>query len=551
MKFAKITFGIGATILLASCASVHNIPVPTMNNTAVNIPAKKIPLTKKQLKSWPHADLATDTIPGMSLQQAYKFLKGKKWKEVVVGVVDSGNDGIEHEDLKQVIWTNPKEIANNGKDDDKNGFVDDVNGWNFLGKTLNENLEMTRILKKLKPRFEGKTADQIADKDKSDFKLYQKLTAKRVKELKKVDPQIKQVNYLLKVIPLVESYVKKTLHVTTITLKELDSINSSDNPKLMNAKDFLIKVKKNGITKKDLLAEKERLNNKVNYYYNLNYNGRKQGDNPDINTPKIYGNNSIIGDKNVEEHATHVSGIIAAERNNKIGMNGVANHVKIMPVRVVPDGDEYDKDVANGIRYAVDNGAKVINMSFGKAYSPHKNWVFDAIKYAAKHDVLLVHAAGNSAENIDVDNNYPNDSKDKIKEFSDNVITVGAMSSNYNDKLPASFSNYGKLNVDIFAPGVKIYSTIPNNKYAFFNGTSMASPEVAGVAALIRSYYPKLSASQVKHILMNSGTQINFDVLVPGGKGKKEPFKDLSRTGRILNAYNAVRMADQMVHHKG
>jgi len=551
MRFAKITFGIGATILLASCASIHNIPVPTMNNTAVNIPAKKIPLTKKQLKSWPHADLATDTIPGMSLQKAYKFLKGKKWKEVVVGVVDSGNDGSEHEDLKNEMWTNPKEIPGNGKDDDKNGFIDDVHGWNFLGKALYENLEMTRILKKLKPKYDGKTIDQIPKYNQAQFKLYQDLTARRNKKLKTVGLQQKQIKYLLRVIPLAKTYLKTYLKKDSITSKDLKSIKSIDNPKVTRAKDFLTKVFKNDITLKKLNEEKNRLNNEVKYYYNLNFDGRKIiNDNPNDLRQINYGNNDVIGNKKEEEHATHVSGIIAAQRNNGIGMNGVANHVTIMPVRVVPDGDENDKDVANGIRYAVDNGAKVINMSFGKAYSPHKQWVFDAIKYAAKHDVLLVHAAGNSAENIDVDNNYPNDSKDKIKEISDNVITVGAMSSNYNDKLPASFSNYGKLNVDIFAPGVKIYSTIPNNKYAFFNGTSMASPEVAGVATLIRSYYPKLSASQVKHILMNSGTQINFDVLVPGGKGKKEPFKDLSRTGRILNAYNAVRMADQMMHHK-
>jgi len=214
----------------------------------------------------------------------------------------------------------------------------------------------------------------------------------------------------------------------------------------------------------------------------------------------------------------------------------------------VPEGDEYDKDVANGIRYAVDNGAKVINMSFGKGYSPQKQWVYDAIKYAESKDVLLVHAAGNDAADNDKVNNFPNDAKDLKTEFSDNVITVGALSPSYSDKLPASFSNYGKLNVDVFAPGVKIYSTIPDNKYQYFSGTSMATPEVAGIAALIRSYYPKLTASQVKHILMNSGIKVEKEVLLPGGKGKKVLFADLSVSGRIVNAYNALRMADQMVN---
>ena len=229
-------------------------------------------------------------------------------------------------------------------------------------------------------------------------------------------------------------------------------------------------------------------------------------------------------------------------------MNGVANNVKIMAVRAVPDGDEYDKDVALAIRYAVDNGAKVINMSFGKSYSPNAEWVYDAIEYAASKDVLLVHAAGNDHKDIDKSDNFPNDSKDKIKEISDNMITVGSMTRNYNEDLISTFSNYGKLNVDIFAPGSEIYSTVPKNEYRILQGTSMAAPAVAGVASMVRAYYPELSASQVKHILMNSGTKVDMDVKLPGGDGKLVPFADLSVSGRILNAYNALKMADSMVN---
>ena len=242
-------------------------------------------------------------------------------------------------------------------------------------------------------------------------------------------------------------------------------------------------------------------------------------------------------------------------RNGK-GMNGVADNVKIMAVRSVPDGDEYDKDVALGLRYAVDNGAKVINTSFGKGYSPHKEWVYEAIQYAAKHDVLIINAAGNDGKNIDVERTYPNDSKDLLTEVSDNVLTIGAMSANYNEKLPASFSNYGKKNVDIFAPGVQIYSTTPENEYKHFSGTSMAAPSTVGVAALIRSYYPKLSASQVKHIIMNSGTKINIQVTKPGSASRENPngelvsFADLSVSGRVVNAYNALKMADRIVNGK-
>ena len=232
------------------------------------------------------------------------------------------------------------------------------------------------------------------------------------------------------------------------------------------------------------------------------------------------------------------------------GMHGVAHNAKLMSVRAVPDGDERDKDVALAIRYAVDNGAKVVNMSFGKSYSPNRHWVMDAIKYAEKHDVLLVHAAGNSSEDIDVSDNWPNDSFDKINEVADNVLTIGAMSVNYNEKLPASFTNYGQKNVDVFAPGVQIYSTVPKNEYAKFSGTSMASPEVAGVATLVRSYYPQLSASQVKHIIMNSGTKLDLEVLVPGKKDEKVNFSTLSISGKVANAYNALVLADKMVNGK-
>ncbi len=545
MRYLKSIFILSVAIAVTSCSSISKIPVPQPLNNAVTLPPKKIPLSKAQKKNWAHADLMTDTIPGISLKKAYKFLKGKKGIQVIVGVVDSGDD-INQEDLSANIWTNPKEIAGNGKDDDHNGFIDDVHGWNFLGKTLYENIELTRLLKKLKPRFDGKTEADIPEADKKDFAQYQEMMKVFNKKVKSYTPQKQFVGMLYNAY----QSLAKAINKKQFNAKDLEAFNT-DNPELLKDKNIISKaIFARGASFKELKDYKDYLDKQLNYYYNLKFNGRKQGDNPDVDAPKVYGNNDVIGNKKIEEHATHVSGIIAAVRNNGIGINGVANNVKILPVRVVPEGDEYDKDVANGIRYAVNNGAKVINMSFGKGYSPHSQWVYDAIKYAAKKDVLLVHAAGNDAADNDKVNNFPNDSKDKITEFADNMITVGALSPNYSDKLPASFSNYGKLNVDIFAPGVQIYSTIPNNKYEYFDGTSMAAPEVAGVAALIRSYYPKLTASQVKHILMNSGIKIEKEVLLPGGKGKKVPFANLSVSGRILNAYNALRMADQMVNGK-
>jgi len=545
MKYLKSIFVLSVALAVTSCSSISKIPVPQPSNNVVNLPAKKAPLTDTQKKNWAHADLMTDTIPGLSLTKAYKFLKGKKGVQVIVGVVDSGDD-INQEDLSANIWTNPNEIANNGKDDDNNGFIDDVHGWNFLGKTLNENIELTRLLKKLKPRFDDKATADIAEADKKDFAQYQEMN--KVYEAKETGlrPQKQFVDMLYNAY----KSLAKVMNKDQFNAKDLTAFNTV-NPDLIKAKNIVTKgIFERGAAFKDLKKYKDYLDKQLNYYYNLKFSGRKQGDNPDINTPKIYGDNNVVGDKSVEEHATHVSGIIAAVRNNGKGMNGVANNVKILPVRVVPEGDEYDKDVANGIRYAVDNGAKVINMSFGKGYSPHSQWVYDAIIYAASKDVLLVHAAGNDAADNDNVNNFPNDAKDMVTEFTDNMITVGALSPSYSDKLPASFSNYGRLNVDVFAPGVKIYSTIPNNKYEYFSGTSMASPEVAGVAALIRSYYPKLTASQVKHILMNSGIKVDKEVLLPGGKGKKVPFDSLSVSGRIVNAYNALLMANQMVNGK-
>ena len=531
-----------ATATLTGCSSVKNLAVPTMD-TSVNISTeKKGIVSEEQFNQWAHADLATDTIPGMSLNKAYEFLKDKKGETVIVGVIDSGID-IEHEDLKDVIWTNPKEIPGNGIDDDKNGYVDDIHGWNFLGGNGDpapEQLEVTRLLAKLKPRFDGKTADEISEDEMDDFKKYQEYS----EAYKASSSRYFQTMARLEQIGESIAEIKKFLGKDSFTLEDLQGIETDDQEFKNKVADI------SGLYGRGL--DEEAYNEfyesqKKNKNYDFDFDGRAiVGDNPqDINDTK-YGNGNVMGSKDEESHGTHVAGIILATRNNGIGLNGVANNAKLMTVRAVPDGDERDKDVALAIRYAVDNGAKVINMSFGKSFSPYRHWVFDAIKYAAKHDVLLVHAAGNDHKNIDVKDNFPNDSEDKTHEIADNMITVGAMSRN----LPATFSNYGKLNVDVFAPGVQIYSTIPKNEYARYNGTSMASPETAGVAALIRSYYPQLSASQVKHIIMNSGTQINLKVIVPGEEDKKVDFSDLSVSGRVINAYNALLLADKMVNGK-
>lgn len=535
-----------ATATLASCGSmkIASIPVPT-KEIKVMMPVKVATIGEEAHKHWAHSDLATDTIPGISLDKAYKFLEGKKSTTVIVGVIDSGID-IEHEDLKGVLWINPKEIAGNGIDDDKNGYVDDIYGWNFLGGegvAAPEQLELTRMYKAGKTRFEGKTATDVAAGEKGDFDMYLSLKEAYTKKAEGGVKTLERMDFLLDAISSIKSYLgKDSFNLSDVTTIKTDDTTLGQKVAAITA------VYGRGASEKGIVEYRESLVS--NKSYDLDFNGRMTGDDHNNISVTNYGNAFVIGSKEVESHGTHVSGIILADRTNNLGMMGVANNAVLMSVRAVPDGDEYDKDVALAIRYVVDNGAKVVNMSFGKSYSPKSEWVFDAIRYAAKHDVLLVHAAGNSGENIDVEENFPNDSMDKVIEISDNVLTVGAMSEYNNEKLPASFSNYGKLNVDVFAPGVQIYSTVPQDKYAKYNGTSMASPEAAGVATLVRSYYPSLSASQVKHILMNSSVKFDREMNIPGKKEEKTSFRDLSVSGGVVNAYNALKMADEMVNGK-
>jgi len=505
-----------------------------MIQAPVNV-QKKAALKEADLNRWSHLDIVTDTIPGMSVDKAYaELLKDKKSKKVIVGIVDSGVD-IEHEDLKSVVWTNKKEIPGNGIDDDKNGYIDDIHGWNFLGDITKENLEYERI---------------VADKNLVDEATYQEAKALNDKKIVSSTNGKKQLETMSADATNADVVLTKHFGKTGYSIEEVNAIDSKDE-EIIKSKMMLQRVNSFGMTvpefKIALQKELDGYNSVINGD-NLKTNYRKiLGDNPNDLTDVKYGNNNVIGpDKEGALHGTHVAGIVAQARYNKLGGDGIANNVEILTVRAVPDGDEYDKDIALGIRYAVDNGAKVINGSFGKSFSPQKQWVYDAIKYAESKDVLIVHAAGNDAKDIDFANNFPNDSDDKKTEFADNLITIGALNYEYGNKVVARFSNFGKINVDVFAPGVKIYATTPNNTYKLLQGTSMASPNVAGVAALIRSYYPKLSAKQVKHILMDSGVAITTDVIVGGKPNDVRSFTTLSKSGKIVNAYNALLMAEKM-----
>jgi len=532
-KMLSFGFVIALFFALTATAQSPQSPEKKTDNASAFV-AKKSGLTDSQLKRWSHLDLGKDSIPGMSVDRVYaELLKGKKGQKVIVGVVDSGVD-IDHEDLKSVVWTNKKEIAGNGIDDDKNGYVDDIHGWNFLGDAGKENLEMTRILKK---------ADDGSAEYKAAKEEYEKLLAEN-------NQGKQQVDFLFNANKTLTEYLKKDSY----TLEDLEGIQSTDSG-VNRCKQIMMRViaQAGPNFMEELNGYKDQVYDMLNYNLNKDFDGRKVvGDNPEDIKDRKYGNNVVYGpDKKEALHGTHVAGIIAQSRNNNLGGDGIANNVEIMAVRCVPKGDEYDKDIALGIRYAVDNGAKVINGSFGKNYSPHKQWVYDAIKYAESKDVLFVHAAGNDAKDIDVEPNFPNDSDDKKIEFAGNVITVGALNYENGEKVIADFSNYGKLNVDVYSPGIQIYATTPNNEYKYEQGTSMAAPNVAGVAAMIRSYFPNLSAKEVKNILMNSGTSIPENVIVGGNPDDKRPFDSLSKSGKIVNAYSAFKMAEKMSAKKG
>ncbi len=500
-------------------------------------------------ENWFNQDAQENKANGVSTEKAYEYLKGRPSKTVIVAVIDSGTD-INHEDLKEVAWTNTKEIAGNGIDDDNNGFIDDVHGWNFIGGKDGKNVgldtyEVTREYKRLLPKFENKKESK-----KADYLYWVKVRDAYLADAEKAETQYAFYDSLQSHSLRYDKLLTAYLDIDTINLEAVKSVKSTDEI-VIAAADFMKRLlPRIGPTPIKEIVESldgaiEHFGNQKNYAYSLTYNTREiVGDDPSNLKEVGYGNNDVIGTDTDNFHGTHVSGIIGAKRGNGVGIDGVANNVQIMAVRAVPDGDERDKDVANAIRYAVDNGAQVINMSFGKAFSPNKSYVDAAIKYAESKGVLLVHAAGNSGEDTDVENNYPTKNLGK-KKVASNWIEVGASSWGEGDKLAASFSNYGKVNVDLFAPGVEIYSTAPGNEYKNAQGTSMASPVTAGVAALLLSYFPELTATDVKDILMKSvRTFDGLMVVKPGTKDEMVDFSELSASGGIVNAYEAVKLAD-------
>ncbi|NET31865.1 MAG: S8 family serine peptidase [Cyanothece sp. SIO1E1] len=502
-------------------------------------------------KNWPHLDAKADGFPGMSTQKTYKeLLKGRTSQTIVVAVIDSGVDK-DHEDLKSVMWVNEDEIPDNGIDDDNNGYIDDIHGWNFIGgkngkNVAHENLEMTRLYTLYKKKYEGKDKSDLSKKEKEEFDQYEEFGKIIEKKKEELAPQVMLYGATLEAFTALAEAIGKS--PDDITLSDVKNFKTKDEM-LSRVSEAVVGFVEQGQDFGSIYAEVEEIYDyyygQVNYYYNPEFSPRSiVGD--DVNNPReqFYGNNDVKGPDS--EHGTHVAGIIAAARGNDIGMDGVADNVRIMSIRTVPSGDERDKDVANAIRYAVDNGAAVINMSFGKGESPNKEVVDEAVKYALKNDVLLVHGSGNDAKEVTFANNYPNDRFDKkglfAPRYAKNWLEVGASTFSEDENLVASFSNYSADKVDVFAPGVEIYSTVPDNKYKNLQGTSMASPYVAGLAALLRSYFPSLTAAQVKSIIMESSSKQKYRVINPSN-GDSVPFTDMCVTGGLVNTYDAVKQA--------
>jgi subtilisin family serine protease len=510
--------------------------------------------------NWYNADLKKDKIAGVSTNKAYTtLLQGKKTKKtIVVAIIDSGVD-IDHEDLEGKIWVNIKEIPGNGMDDDSNGYVDDIHGWGFLGNKKGENIEtetyeIVRIFRQYDTIFNKVNSEKDVPEDqKEKYQVYQKAKKQYDEKLAQQTALSNNLDKFEKFLTINEEIIFSYLGKSSYTIEDLNIITSTRrSTEVLNASNWLLSLHKQNFKRNEFEEYNNYIKTQVKENLNINYNPRAIiGDDIENINDRAYGNNDVKGPR--ADHGTPVAGVIGAIRGNQRGIDGIAEDVKFMVLRAVPNGDEYDKDIALAIRYAVDNGANVINMSFGKEFSPQKKMVDDAIRYAEAHNVLLVHAAGNSAYNIDEIIHYPSRTcNDGISV--NNWLEVGANSIKANKNLCANFSNYGKQNVALFAPGVAIVSLAESDLYTMVDGTSFAGPVVSGVAALVWSYFPELTAVELRNILVSSTTNLQKKkIYIPGGEpGTKKVvrFSSLSSSGGIVNAYQALLMAEKIVSKK-
>jgi subtilisin family serine protease len=479
-------------------------------------------------------------------------LRGHAPRDTVqIAIIDSGID-INHEDLSTEIWTNADEVPGNDVDDDDNGYVDDVHGWNFIGgpngKNVNQDTyELTRIYVDLRKRFKGVDSAEVAPDNRDRYRRYRKIKRTFREERRQAKKRLRRVRKAQTAVEASRQILKKHLKADTLTQEAVRSV-SSPSQRVRRAQKTLRYFYDQGLSPADLRDYKNQLQRQVEYNYNPDFNPRSVvGDDYADKTERQYGNSDVEGPDAF--HGTHVAGIIGATRQNGLGIKGIARGVRIMSVRTVPNGDERDKDVANAIRYAVDNGADVINMSFGKKYSPHKDVVDAAVQRADSMGVLMVHAAGNDGANVDSTDNFPSpyyEDGDQAQRW----IEVGASSWKGGQQLAARFSNYGAKRVDVFAPGHAIYSTVPNDQYERNDGTSMAAPMVSGLAALMMAYYPSLTATEVRTIILDTATRHTDQMVTRPGGSDTVRFGTLSETGAIVNARAALQRAQEKVASK-
>ena len=550
-------------LALAACASGKTVtetpspvPAPATSSPAPSQPANTPPppppaaLTEAP-RDWQLLDITSDRVAGVSARRAERELLAnrKPTRTVLVAVIDGGIDTA-HVGLKANLWSNPKEVAGNGRDDDNNGYADDVHGWNFIGgkdgkEVHHDALEVTRLYARCTKAVEGTSAAKLPVPDAATCK---RATEEFEKERAESQQFAQQVTQISAVMSRANDILRRAIG-DSLTKEKVTAFQPT-NTETQQAKMMWLRLDDAGITPEAMKEAVEEVESKTKYGLNPQYDPRPLvGDDYANATERAYGNANVMGPD--AKHGTHVAGIIGGVRGTPGGVDGLAPNVKIMMVRTVPDGDERDKDVANAIRYAVDNGAQIINMSFGKGFSPEKAVVDEAVKYADAKGVLLVHAAGNDGENLAEKPSFPTPMY-ATGGRPNNWIEVGASSWKSLDSLAAPFSNYGKAQVDVFAPGVDILSAVPGGGYERQSGTSMAAPVVSGVAAMLMSYFPNLSAADVKRILLESATRYaDQRVVRPGAEnGEKVPFGSLSSTGGIVNAYAAVKLAEQLTTTK-
>lgn len=536
---------LGLCFLLPALASAQSTPPAVAAPSATTAPPASA--------QWYLLDAQQDGgVMGVSVTRAYReLLQGKASTPVVVAVIDAGIDTT-HADLKRVLWRNAKEIVGNGQDDDRNGYPDDVRGWNYLGgadgRNINqETLEETRLLARLQPLYKGKTRTTVPAAKRAEYDLYLKVKKSYDAKVKENVEQLQNYRQVFAENAQGAEGLRVALGVARLDTATLRTPPTQNAELRQVSRGLYQMLVQNGFASMDdVLAEMKKglqeTQDQQEYGLNLQFNPRPVvGDQPDNVKQRDYGNRDVTGPDAM--HGTHVAGIIGADRENREGIIGIAPNVQLMAVRAIPDGDERDKDVANAIRYAVDNGAQIINMSFGKYYSPQRPAVEEAIRYADQKGVLLIHSAGNENNDLDKTLQYPApvfQSGQRIP----NMITVGASSRLNDETLAADFSNFGKTQVDVFAPGHQIYSTLPGGNYGNLSGTSMAAPVVTGIAATLKSYFPQLTAAQLKRIILASAQPVHTKVRQPGTT-KLVDFAELSSTGGIVNLYRAVQLAQQ------